>query len=120
MEKENGSSQNAIDESDSAVQTRVLFVRGQGPHGEAGEDEWHDDQVGSLHDLGRCLLSLVNPGQLPVLGGPRGLNQREGEDGEDDDGDVLGDHESGVHLEPAVVLPCSINVTPLQYKSDMV
>ena len=104
MEEEDGSSQNTVDESDSAVEPRVLLVGGERPHGETGEDEWHDDQVGSLHDLGRGLLSLVDAGQFPVLGCPGGLYEGEGEDGEDHDGDVLGDHEGGVHLEPAVVL----------------
>ena len=45
VEEENSSPQNAIDERHSSVQARVLFIRGQGAHGEAGEDERHDDQI---------------------------------------------------------------------------
>ena len=108
VEEEDSSPQNAIDERHGAVEARILFVGGQSPHSEAGKDERHDDQVGSLHDLGWGLLPLINPWQLPVLGSPGSLDEGEGEDGEDHDGDVLADHEGGVHLEPAVVLACTV------------
>ena len=64
MEEEDCSPQNAIDERDGAIEARILFIGGQSPHGEAGKDQRHDDQVGSLHDLGRGLLSLVNARKL--------------------------------------------------------
>ena len=108
MEEEDSSPQNAIDERHSSVQAGILFVGGQSPHGEAGKDERHDDQVGSLHDLSGGLLPLINPRQLPVLRRPGRLYEGEREDGEDHDGDVLADHEGGVHLEPAVVLACTV------------
>ena len=107
MEEEDGSPQHPIDERHRPVEARILFVGGQRPHGEAGEDERHDDQIGSLHDLSRGLLSLVNARQFPVLRSPGGLDEGEGEDGQDHDGDVLADHEGGVHLEPAVVHTCT-------------
>ena len=108
MEEEDSSPQNAIDERHSSVEARILFIGGQSPHGEAGKDQRHDDQVGSLHDLSRGLLPLINPRQLPVLRRPGRLYEGEREDGEDHDGDVLADHEGGVHLEPAVVLACTV------------
>ena len=39
--------------------------------------------------------------------GPGGLDEGEGEDGEDDDGNELPDHQRRVHLQPAVVLACT-------------
>ena len=108
MEEEDCSPQNAIDERDSSVQARILFIGGQSADGETGKDERHDDQIWSLHDLSRGLLPLINPWQLPVLSRPGSLYEGEGEDGEDHDGDVLADHEGGVHLEPAVVLACMV------------
>ena len=108
MKEEDCSPQNAIDERDGAVEARILFVGGQSPHGEAGKDERHDDQVGSLHDLGGGLLPLINPRQLPVLRRPGRLYEGQREDGEDHDGDVLADHQGGVHLEPAVVLAWTV------------
>ena len=53
-------------------------------------------------------MFLVHAGQRPILGGARGLDHRERQDDEDDDGDEPRHDEAlDVHLKPTVVLSCN-------------
>ena len=51
MEKEDTAPEKTIEESECAIETRVLLISGQSTGGEAAKHQGHDDKVGSLHDL---------------------------------------------------------------------
>ena len=51
MEKEDTAPKKTIEESECAIETRVLLIGGQSTRGEAAKHQGHDDKVGSLHDL---------------------------------------------------------------------
>ena len=63
MEEEDASAQDAVEDGEGAVQRHVLLVFGHGADDEADKHQGHDDQVGSLHDLGGDQLLLVHSGQ---------------------------------------------------------
>ena len=70
-----------------------LIVFGKGSYNESGQNHWHDKNAGSLHDLGRCQLPVIDflPFQLVaahrqilVISIARRLNKGENQDGQAD------------------------------------
>ena len=77
------------------IEMYYLIVFGKGSYNESGQNHWHDKNAGSLHDLGRCQLPVIDflpfafqltrtRRQLLVISIARRLDQGENQDGQSD------------------------------------